>query len=136
MGSNNDHPNALGFQHRLRWYILGKYSTDFFSFQANTVPVDKDFSLINTHDISNCMADDAYVLTTIFPENSPIEKNSKSTETEESEELEELEAREDPAHIADCELLRITKGRFAYSPIEIDDNFEGEYPIKKIIKEL
>lgn len=94
---------------------------DFFSLQANTVPVDKDSSLINAYDISNCMADDAYVLTTIFPENSSIKENSESMETKESE---ELEAREDPAHIADCESLRITKG-FAYSPMEIDDNSEG-----------
>lgn len=124
MGGNNDHPNALGFQHRLRWYILGKYSIDFFSLQANTVPVDKDLSLINAHDISNCMADDAYVLTTIFPENLSIDENTESTKTEESE---ELEARENPAHIADCESLRITKG-FINSPMEIDDNSEGEYP--------
>lgn len=127
MGGNNDHPNALGFQHRLRWYILGKYSMDFFSLQANTVPVDKDSSLINAYDISNCMADDAYVLTTIFSQNSSIKENSESIETE----SEELEAREDPAHIADCEALRITK-EFAYSSMEIDDNSEGEYSVKKL----
>lgn len=127
MGGNNDHPNALQFQHRLRWYILGKYSMDFFSLQTNTVPVDKDSSLINAHDISNCMADDAYVLTTIFPENSSIKENSESIETEK---LEESQAREDPAHIVDCESLRIIK-EFAYSPMERDDNSEGEYQIKK-----
>lgn len=36
MGGTNDHPTPLDFQHRLKWYILGKHSAAVFTQNTNT----------------------------------------------------------------------------------------------------
>lgn len=40
MGATNDRPTALDIRYRLRWYILGKHSTDFFTQGSNTIAHD------------------------------------------------------------------------------------------------
>lgn len=40
MGAANDRPTALDIRYRLRWYILGKHSTDFFTQGSNTIAHD------------------------------------------------------------------------------------------------
>lgn len=59
MGATHDHPNALELKSRIRWYILGKYSTDFFSIHANTDTdkSDTDTSLITSQDFNSVAQD-------------------------------------------------------------------------------
>ncbi|MGR0261013.1 hypothetical protein, partial [Klebsiella pneumoniae] len=35
MGRTHDHPDALQFQYRMRWYIMGKHSSTAFSVKRN-----------------------------------------------------------------------------------------------------
>ncbi|CAL1678268.1 unnamed protein product [Lasius platythorax] len=52
MGSGYDHPTPVEFRNRLRWYILGKNSTDVFTEGANTENHDStELCLTNCCDI-------------------------------------------------------------------------------------
>ena len=51
MGAANDKPSALQFRHRLRWYILGRHSSDMFIEQCNNEE-DADEMLVDGTDIS------------------------------------------------------------------------------------
>lgn len=53
MGGANNHPNALDIRNRLRWYILGKHSTDLFLVRTNIDPDATDSSLIKAHDMNS-----------------------------------------------------------------------------------
>lgn len=112
MGGNNDHPNAMDIQSRLRWFVLGKYSTDLFSIRANTVPDSYDSTLINAQDIHS-------------QEQESIEIDEHEDEILTTTCLSELPEDEniDPMESQDTELLSLSDN--FRGPIEHDDNDEG-----------
>lgn len=54
MGAAHDKPSALQFRYRLRWYILGRHSSDMFIDKCNTEE-DADSTLVD--DISSTTED-------------------------------------------------------------------------------
>lgn len=52
MGGCFDHPTPLQFKYRLRWYVLGKYSSDVFTNNSNTNIQDTDDETCLTSDIN------------------------------------------------------------------------------------
>ncbi|KMQ81730.1 nup133 [Lasius niger] len=113
MGGNNDHPNAMDIQSRLRWFVLGKYSTDLFSaIRANTVPKSYDSTLINAQDIHS-------------QEQESIEIDEHEDEILTATCLSELPGDEniDPMESQDTELMSLSNN--FKGPIEHDDNDES-----------
>ena len=49
MGASHDKPSALQFKYRLKWYILGKHSTDMLIEKCN-IEEDEDTTLIDMQD--------------------------------------------------------------------------------------
>lgn len=51
MGASYDNPTSLQFRYRLRWYVLGKHSSDVFTTGSNTCMQDSSDEMCLTSDI-------------------------------------------------------------------------------------
>lgn len=83
MGGPNDHPHPLDFKHRLKWYILGKYSNSIFTENQN-VDNTEEACLLQPLSIKNDIPDREFCLTeNIFKNfNIPVHSNEESIEEE------------------------------------------------------
>lgn len=112
MGGNNDHPNAMDIQSRLRWFVLGKYSTYLFSIRANTVPDSYNSTLINAQDIHSQEQESIE----IDEHKDKILTATCLSELPEDENIDSMESQ-------DTELLSLSDN--FKGPIKHDDNDEG-----------
>lgn len=58
MGASYDNPTPLQFRYRLRWYVLGKHSSDVFTTRSNTCMQDSSEEMCLTGDINLCLTSD------------------------------------------------------------------------------
>ena len=82
MGGPNDHPCALDIKYRLKWYLLGKYSSDILSHNVSTFDKanDRCFTEIEKENIKNISELMTEMLLSDFVEKSDFDEKSQNSD--------------------------------------------------------
>lgn len=118
MGRTNDHPDALQFKYRMRWFIMGKHSSTMLSVKTNTAPDTEECMTSNNHILKSLETEEVCPTAQVLAQFCTVEKDSELLDKDDDYIQKMCDANvlqsSDSSDIIRCEGLRYLTGYVAF----------------------